>query len=72
MKINLGLSFWTMILAVLTTFILLTLKLTGTITLTWFWVFFPIILGIGLVTSFVILWLLFMFIIALIQAFLRK
>lgn len=68
---NLGLSSVTMIMAVISTFILLILKLLGTGVYDWFWVFFPLILGIGLVISFVILWLIFMLILAIIQAFLK-
>ena len=69
-RFSLSLSSVTMILAVITTFVLLFLKITGVGLYSWFWVFFPMILGIGLVVTYIVLFLLFMFIVAVIQALL--
>ena len=39
----------------LTFIVLLVLKLTGLATLSWWWVFAPILLGVGIVTAFLVL-----------------
>lgn len=65
---NFGLSGITMFFAILSTFILLVCKLIGYCSIGWFWVFFPLLLGIGLVAAFIILWLIFVFIMALISS----
>lgn len=46
----------------LTTFVLLVLKLLGIGTFGWFWVFFPLIFAVGLVIGLIVLWVLILLI----------
>ena len=57
--------------ATLSTFILLILKIIGVGSISWFWVFSPLLIGIGLMIALIILWVLFALILVLIQAYLK-
>ena len=60
-------SGWVVILSITCTSIFLALKLFSVISWSWFWVLFPLILGVGILVLLIVLW----FILALWLAYLR-
>lgn len=60
-------SGWIVILSITCTSIFLALKLFSVISWSWFWVLFPLILGVGILVLLIVLW----FILALWLAYLR-